>query len=84
MGDKFNYGDLVRWVIGHEAYESDGEDLFGKVPIYNHGIVMEVSNVDPGCIIVHSRDALWAPRLVILNSTIDEIEILSSTEINND
>lgn len=41
---------------------------------------MEVSGVDPKCIIVHSRDTDMAPRLVILNAEIDEIDVLSSTE----
>ena len=83
MGNDFCKGDLIRWVIGHDTYESDGDTLYGTDPIYNHGIVMEVSDVDPACIIVHSRDAEWAPRLVILNNTIDEIEVLSSTENKN-
>ncbi len=84
MDDNFCKGDLIRWVVGHDTYQSDGQTLFGTDPIYNHGIIMEVSDVDPSCIIVHSRDAEWAPRLVILNNTIDEIEILSSTESNNE
>ncbi len=83
MGINFYKGDLIRWVVGHDTYQSDGDTLYGEDPIYNHGIIMEVSDVDPSCIIVHSRDALMAPRFVILNSTLDEIEILSSTEINN-
>ena len=83
MGIDFHKGDFVRWVVGHDTYQSDGETLFGSDPIYNHGIIMEVSDVDQGCIIVHSRDATWAPRHVILDSSIDEIEVLSSTEKNN-
>ena len=83
MGNRFKKGDLIRWVVGHDTYQSDGQTLFGTDPIYNHGIIMEVSDVDPACIIVHSRDAEWAPRLVILNGTVDEIEILSSTEKTN-
>ena len=83
MDDSFNKGDLIRWIVGHDTYKSDGDELYGTDPIYNHGIVMEVSDVDPSCIIVHSRDVPMAPRLVILNNTIDEIEILSSTEKTN-
>jgi hypothetical protein len=81
MGDKFYIGDLVRWVAGHNTYESDGNTLKGKDEIYHHGIILEVSIVDPKCIIVHSRDVQFAPRLVILNSDVDEIQLLSSTEI---
>lgn len=83
MGKIFYKGDLVRWIVGHETYQSDGETLYGTDPIYNHGIVMEVSDVEPACIIVHSRDTVMAPRLVILNDTVDQIEVLSSTEIKH-
>jgi len=79
MGDKFYIGDFVRWVVGHDTFQSDGKTLFGADPIFNHGIVMEVSNVNPNCIIVHSQDAEWAPRMVVLDSELDEIETLSST-----
>lgn len=80
MDVNYYKGDLIRWVVGHDTYQSDGDTLYGTDPIYNHGIIMEVSNVDPGCIIVHSRDTKMAPRLVILNSELDQIEILSSAE----
>ena len=80
MGNDFYRGDLIRWVVGHDTYESDGDTLYGTDPIYNHGIIMEVSDVDPACIIVHSRDTTMAPRLVILNSQVDEIQVLSSAE----
>ena len=83
MDSNFHKGDLIRWVVGHETYESDGNTLYGTDALYNHGIIMEVSDVDPSCIIVHSRDTHMAPRLVILNSDLDEIEVLSSTEIKN-
>ena len=83
MGNDFYKGDLIRWIVGHDTYQSDGDTLYGTDPIYNHGIVMEVSDVDPDCIIVHSRDAPMAPRLVILNNTLDEIEVLSSAENTN-
>jgi len=80
MSNTFYIGDLVRWVVGHHSYASDGDTLYGTDEIYNHGIIMEVSGVDPKCIIVHSRDTDMAPRLVILNAEIDEIDVLSSTE----
>tara|TARA_Y100001937_G_scaffold27332_1_gene39244 strand:- start:1770 stop:2027 length:258 start_codon:yes stop_codon:yes gene_type:complete len=80
METNFYKGDLIRWIVGHNTYKSDGELLYGDDPIYHHGIIMEVSDVDPACIIVHSRDTHFAPRLVILNSDLDEIEILSSSE----
>ena len=79
MGNKFYIGDFIRWVVGHDTFQSDGETLYGTDPIFNHGIVMEISNDNPSCIIVHSQDTLWAPRMVILDAEIDEIETLSSS-----
>ena len=84
MDNDFYKGDLIRWVVGHDTYESDGDTLYGTDPIYNHGIIMEVSDVDPVCIIVHSRDVHMAPRLVILNGELDEIQVLSSAEQKNE
>ena len=84
MDVNFYKGDLIRWIVGHDTYQSDGDTLYGTDPIYNHGIIMEVSDVDPVCIIVHSRDVHMAPRLVILNGELDEIQILSSAEQKNE
>ena len=83
MDIRYYRGDLIRWIVGHDTYECDGDTLYGTDPIYNHGIVVEVSDTDPSCIIVHSDDTRWAPRLVILNDTIDDIEVLSSTGVSN-
>jgi len=70
----------VRWITGHSVYEAHEDKLVGAVPIYRYGIVMEVSKIDPGAIVVHSSVAESEPRLIILTDTMDEIEILSSTE----
>ena len=67
----------MRWVAGHSVYAASEDTLTGEVPIYRYGIVVEVSNVDPGAIIVHSRSAERGPHLVILSADIDTIEILS-------
>ena len=40
-------GDLVRWVVDHDVYESSGDVLVGVSPNYRHGIIMEVSAKDP-------------------------------------
>ena len=80
MGNKFHKGDYIRWLTGHSVYEADEDSLVGVEPIYTYGIVMEVSNVDPGAIIVHSAVPDKVARLVILSNDIDEIEIMSSGE----
>ena len=33
-------GSLIKWVVGHKSYQSDGDVLIGLDPIYKHGIVM--------------------------------------------
>lgn len=73
----FTKGDLVRWVTGHLSYAAHPDKLVGQEPIYKYGIILQVSDVDPLAIVVHScgydRDA----RLVILDGRIEEIEVLS-------
>jgi len=75
--DKFYRGDLVRWLNGHSVYESDGINLVGADPIFSYGIVIEVSKVDPDAIVVTSCMSRNPPRMVILNRTTDEVEIVS-------
>jgi len=77
----FTKGDFIRWLTGHSVYEAHSDRLVGAVPIYRYGIIMEVSQVDPGAIIVHSHVPLKTPRLVILNKATDEIEVLSSNGV---
>jgi|TARA_R110000824_G_scaffold195875_2_gene378786 hypothetical protein len=67
-------GDLVRWVIDHDIYESDGDVLRGVSPNYKYGIIMEVSGVDPNAVIIFSYDdGGWT----ILNLIHDSFEVLS-------
>lgn len=58
-------------------YAATEETLVGAQPIYRYGIVMEVSVVDPDAIVVHARTNERGRHLVILNDTLDEIEVLS-------
>lgn len=68
----------MRWITGHSVYEAHDDRLVGAEPIYSYGIVMEVSNVDPGAIIVNSCIRSLPVRLVILHDTEEDIEILST------
>jgi hypothetical protein len=72
----YRQGDFIRWVTGHGIYEAYDDGAVGVDPIYEYGIVLEVSALDEGAIIVHSF-ANKIARLLILNNTIDEIEVLS-------
>ena len=71
---KLKRGDLVRWVVDHNMYESNGDVLIGKDPNYKYGIIMEVSRVDSNAVIVFSYgDGGWT----ILNLIHDDFELLS-------
>ena len=52
--------------------------LVGADPIYQYGIIVEVSNIDPEAIIVNACLKSRTPRLVILNASEEDIEILSN------
>lgn len=74
-------GDLVRWTESHDVYEASGDVLVGVSPNYRHGIIMEVSVVDPNSVMVmcydckKRREGSW----MILNMVHDEFEVLSGT-----
>ena len=74
-------GDLIRWIVDHEIYEASGDVLVGVKPNYRHGIIMEVSTVDPNHVMVlcydckQKREGTW----MILNMIQDDFEVLSAT-----
>ena len=79
----FKKGDLVRWITGHSVYQADNDNLVGADPIYSYGIIIEVSKVDPGAIIVNSCIKTKTQRLIILNASEEDIDILSSGDNKN-
>ena len=72
-------GDLVRWIADHNIYEASGYVLVGVSPNYRHGIIMEVSAIDPSHVMVmcydckERREGSW----MILNMVHDNFEVLS-------
>jgi|TARA_Y100000034_G_scaffold126961_1_gene179019 hypothetical protein len=70
-------GDLVRWIIDHDIYASDGDTLRGVQPNYRHGIIMEVSKKDQNAVIVCCYDCEREGSWMVLNLIHDEFEILS-------
>ena len=72
-------GDLVRWIADHSIYEASGDVLVGVSPNYRHGIIMEVSAIDPNHVMVmcydckKRREGSW----MILNMEHDQFEVLS-------
>jgi hypothetical protein len=79
--DIYRQGDFIRWITGHGIYEAYDDGAVGVDPIYEYGIILEVSSIDKGAIIVHSFSNSSA-RLLILNNTLDEIEVLSEGSQN--
>ena len=69
----------MRWVSDHDMYRASGDVLVGLSPNYRHGIIMEVSAVDPSHVMVlcydckKRREGMW----VILNMASDKFEVLS-------
>ena len=62
-------GDLVRWIIDHEIYESDGDILRGVKPNFRYGIIMEVSKKDSNAVIVCCCDRNKEGGWLISNSS---------------
>ncbi len=75
--DSFSKGDLVRWVIGHATFAAHPDRLVGADPIYKYGIIMQVSQIDPMAVVVHTYGSATDSRMVILDGKIEDIEILS-------
>tara|TARA_R100001163_G_C5067418_1_gene206522 strand:+ start:5264 stop:5509 length:246 start_codon:yes stop_codon:yes gene_type:complete len=70
-------GAYIRWVVGHRVFQASATGLLGSDPIYRYGIVMEVSQVDPNAIVVHSDIESRDHHLIILDIIDDNVEILS-------
>jgi|TARA_R110000787_G_scaffold216691_2_gene325715 hypothetical protein len=75
--NRFTKGDLVRWITGHVSFAAHPESIVGTDPIYKYGIIMQVSTTDPNAIVVHSYGLEADPRLIILDGTIEKVEVLS-------
>ena len=67
-------GTLIKWVVGHKSYQSDGDVLIGLQPIYKYGIIMEISYKNTDYLAVASlQDGSWH----VVDIEQDEILILS-------
>jgi hypothetical protein len=76
VASKIHKGCLVRWIIDYKFYAASdrSEGVTPQEPIYNYGIVLEVSKVDPNAVVVMCYgDGTW----IVLNMIHDEFEILS-------
>ena len=76
MGDdQSNRGDLVRWVREYAFYEADDKgNAWPHDPVYEYGLVMEVSYKDNNALIVFG---FTAKQLFVVNKGSDAIETIS-------
>lgn len=74
--EHFRKGDLIRWVTGHNSFAAHPDRLEGIDPIFKYGVILQVSKKDPNSIIAHTYGTSTC-RLIILDGSIDTVEILS-------
>ena len=68
-------GDLVRWVSDYNIFGADDRgNVFPSDPVYEYGIIMDVSDVDPWAVVIYGTSVGFWFTAQILN---DDIEILS-------
>tara|TARA_Y100001963_G_scaffold155931_1_gene248245 strand:- start:758 stop:997 length:240 start_codon:yes stop_codon:yes gene_type:complete len=70
-------GDLIRWIIDYAGFEA-GEtsaDVRPFNPIYEYGIVLDISSQDPNAVIV---SIMSCGQLHVLHMIQDGFEIVSA------
>lgn len=75
-------GDLIRWVISYAVFAADDRGyVYPVTPIYERGIVVEISYIDPClvCAYVSSGEFGSGHRLVDISDCL-EFDILSRNE----
>ena len=71
-------GDLVRWVSDYTLFAADDRgNAWPHNPVYEYGIVMDVSDVDPWAVVVYcTSQGFWFTAQVLD----DDLEILSTAQ----
>ena len=61
MSDLIKRGDLVRWIVDYESFAADDVGMvYPYDPIYEYGIVIEVSQKDSNCVVIYNpKNAEW-------------------------
>lgn len=67
-------GDMIRWIIDYESYVSDGDSLYPRQPIYEYGIIIEISSADPYSVAVATSGH---GSVEIIHMIVDGFEIVS-------
>jgi len=78
VDDSINRGDLVRWIVDYELFAADDTgNAYPLEPVYQYGIVVEVSQEDPAVVVIYNPyQAEWW----IGNKADDQIEIISKAK----
>tara|TARA_B100000886_G_C20382180_1_gene474397 strand:+ start:965 stop:1195 length:231 start_codon:yes stop_codon:yes gene_type:complete len=74
----FKKGDLIKWFSHHRSFVASPMGVKGINPVYNHGIILEVSDKKTTAIIAHCFDC-DRYNLVILDADYDSVKLVSST-----
>ena len=77
MGHELKKGSLVRWIVEYEFYNASMHtgEVYPQNPIYNYGIIMEVSRAkSPYPVVVFCfQDGMWK----MVNLIHDHFEVVS-------
>ena len=71
-------GDLVRWVSDYTFFAADDRgNAWPHDPVYEYGIVMHLSDIDPWSVVVYcTSQGFWFTAHVLD----DDVEILSTAQ----
>ncbi len=68
-------GDLVRWIRDYMFFSADNRgNAWPHNPVYEYGLIMEVSHTDPNALIVFG---FKSKQMFIMDRLQDEIETIS-------
>ena len=74
-GEAPRKGDLVRWIKDYMFFSADNRgNAWPHNPVYEYGLIMEVSHTDPNALIVFG---FKAKQMFIVDVVHDEIETIS-------
>ncbi len=82
MGELIERGDLVRWIVDYKQFAADDLGMvYPFDPIYEYGIVIEVSHKDSNAVVIYNpQSAAWC----LGDLRDDNLEIISKVKNMND
>jgi hypothetical protein len=74
VADKPKTGDMIRWIVDYNSFIADEDMLYPHEPVYEYGIIIEISNDDPYSVVVAATNS---GKIDIIHMIIDGFEIVS-------